>query len=253
MRIGIAGTGQIGATLVKQYRRAGHDVKMTNASGLEKLSAIEYTTGARAVSLDVLVEEIDVLVIAIPFHAVPELARAVSQRIADNVTIIDTTNYYPIRDGHIHEIEHGMLESNWVAQHLARPVIKAYNSILAGSLNRKGIHDPTVRWIALPVSGDDAQARQVVSSLVCDSGFDCLEIGGLDQSWKQQPGSPVYCTDLYLTDLIQNVNRARKELLPARRELALQFILRQDPESRMDWSESCVANNRIVFETLLTD
>lgn len=62
MKIGIIGAGQVGSTLIRQYAKAGHEIKMTNASGIEKLKALEIETGVKAVSLNDVVKNIDVLV-----------------------------------------------------------------------------------------------------------------------------------------------------------------------------------------------
>ena len=85
----------------------------------------------------------------------------------------------------------------------------------------------------------------MVSNLVDDSGFDSLDHGSLQDSWRQQPGSPVYCTDLTLPQLKKSIKKARKELLPERRELGLKFILTHDPELWMD----CVKYNRKIYES----
>ncbi|UGU16141.1 NAD(P)-binding domain-containing protein [Sinomicrobium kalidii] len=249
MKIGIIGAGQIGSALIRQYTKTGHQVKMANASGVEKLKPLENETTAKAVTLDEVTRDIDVLVISIPFVEIPGLAGKIAPGISDHTVIIDTTNYYPIRDGHIEDIEKGMAESVWVSRHLSRPVVKAYNSILAGSLIEAGLPNDSPLRIALPVSGDDKQAKKIVASLVNDSGFDALDIGNLSDSWKQQPGSPVYCTDLTLTRLKRNLREVPKEVLPERRELALQFILEQNPSNWLDWRKDCVENNRMVYQT----
>lgn len=248
MNIGVIGAGQIGAELIRQYSKAGHNIKMANASDAGKLKALEAETGAKAVDLRTVVSDIDVLVISIPLIAIPALSKAIGISIPANTVVIDTTNYYPIRDGKIDAIENGLPESIWVSNHLSRPVVKAYNSILAGSLaNASG---ETSR-IALPVSGDNEHHKSIAATLINDSGFDALDTGNLDDSWRQQPGSPVYCTDLPLHQLQQNITKANRSLLPARRELALQFILKQNPLLWREWYNDCVANNRIVFETEL--
>jgi 8-hydroxy-5-deazaflavin:NADPH oxidoreductase len=249
MKIGIIGTGQIGSTLIRQYAKAGHEIKMTNASGLEKLKQLEKETGARAVTLNEVVENIEVLIISIPFIEIPGLAKALEEKIPDETIIIDTTNYYPIRDGRIEELEKGMLESTWVSTQLSRPVIKVYNSILAGSLANEGLPKGNAYRKALPVSGNNERSKQVVASLVNDSGFDSLDIGDLSNSWKQQPGSPVYCTDVNLYDLKRNLENIQRNILPERRELALQFILKQEPSNWLTWYKECVTNNRIVYQT----
>lgn len=253
MKIGIIGAGQIGAALIRQYTKAGHEVKMTNASGIEKLRTLEKETGAKAVTLGEVVKDVQVLVISIPFIEIPGLAKSLGQSISVNTVIIDTTNYYPIRDGHIEDIENGMVESAWVSDHLSLPVIKVYNSILAGSLVQEGLPGGSPLRKALPVSGDNEQAKKVVAELVNDSGFDAMDIGKLQDSWRQQPGSPVYCTDLSLSQLKQNIQKVQKDMLPGRRELALQFILKQNPVQYLAWSKACVTNNRIVFRTEINE
>lgn len=253
MKIGIIGAGQIGATLIKQYTKAGHEVKMANASGIEKLKGLEGETGAKAVLLNEIARDVDVLVISIPFIEIPNLAKAIKQNIAETTVIIDTTNYYPIRDGRIEEIEDGRIESDWVSQHLSRPVVKAYNSILAGSLVQEGLPSGRPGRIALPISGDNAWEKQVVMTLINDSGFDPLDAGELKRSWRQEPGSPVYCTDLTLAQLSHNLDKADKKRMPERREQALQFILKQNPARWLEWYKECVANNRIIFGAGLND
>ncbi|MCX2680256.1 NAD(P)-binding domain-containing protein [Galbibacter sp. EGI 63066] len=253
MKIGIIGAGQIGSTLIRQYVKAGHEIKMTNASGIEKLKAIETETGAIAVSLADVVKNINVLIISIPFNEIPSLAKQLGQSIAADTIIVDTTNYYPIRDGKIDEVENGMLESVWVSNHLSRPVIKVYNSILAGSLLNEGLSKGSKNRIVLPISGDNLKSKETVASLVNDSGFDSIDIGDLSNSWKQQPGSPVYCTDLDKAAFKHNLDKAQRNTLAERREIALQFILKQDLSNWLSWYKDCVTNNRIVYKTALNN
>lgn len=252
MKIGVIGTGQIGATLIRQYSLAGHNVKMANASGVEKLTSLAEETGAKAVTITEVVTDIEILVVSIPLIEIPKLSKTISPNIAANTIIIDTTNYYPIRDGKIDEIENGMPESIWVSNHLGHRVIKVYNSILAGSLIQSGLPQGSPARIALPISGDDLHDKNLVASLVNDSGFDALDIGNLQDSWHQQPGSPVYCTDLNLNQLKKNSTKAKRELLAERRELSLQFILKQNPEQWKNWLKDCVINNRNIYESELS-
>lgn len=253
MKIGIIGAGQIGATLIRQYSKAGHNVKMTNASGIEKLKHLTDETGAQAVSLAEIVTHIDVLVISIPMIDIPTLATSLTNSISPNTIIIDTTNYYPIRDGRIEEIENGLPESMWVANHLGHPVVKVYNNIIAGSLVKEGQQEHSTSRIALPISGNDLLSKKTVATLVNDSGFDALDIGNIQDSWRQQPGSKVYCTDLNLSQLKRNLQDIKRELLSERREMALQFILNQNPEKWLEWYKECVMNNRIVYGTDLNE
>jgi predicted dinucleotide-binding enzyme len=243
MKIGIIGAGQIGGALVRQYAKAGHQVKMTNASGIQKLKSLASETGASAVELWDVVTDVDVIVLSIPLTGILKLPKDLFEK-SSAATIIDTCNYYPIRDGRIAEIEEGMIESAWVSKQIQRPVIKAYNSIFAGSLVNSGLPKGTPSRIALPVSGDDKQSKELVSKLVDDSGFDSLDIGSLLDSWRQQPGSPCYCTDLTLTQLKKSVEKAKRELLPERRELGLSFMVSHEPKLWTDW----VNHYRKIYE-----
>lgn len=245
MKIGIIGAGQIGSTLIRQYSKAGHSVKMANQSGTEKLKSLALETGTSAVALSEVVTDVDVIVIAIPLIGILKLPQHLLKNISANTTIIDTCNYYPIRDGRIEDIENGMPESVWVANQIQRPVIKVYNSILSGSLVDSGLTKGDALRLALPISGDNKQSKDLVSILVDDSGFDSLDYGTIQDSWRQQPGSPAYCTDLTLSQLKKSIAKARKELLPARRELGLTYILSHDSNLWLD----CVNYNRKIYES----
>ncbi len=245
MKIGFVGAGEMGGTLIRQYSRAGHNVKMANSSGTEKLKSLALETGASAVTLADVVTDVDVVVISIPLIGVLKLPQRLFKNTSANITIIDTCNYYPIRDGIIEDIENGMPESVWVSNQLQRPVTKAYNNILYRSLENSGLPKGTASRLALPISGDDKQSKDLAAILVDDSGFDSLDYGSLQDSWRQQPGSPVYCTDLTLSQLKKSIKKARKELLPERRELGLKYILTHNPELWMD----NVKHNRIIYES----
>ena len=130
MKIGIIGAGEMGGTLIRQYSRAGHSVKMANSSGPEKLKSLTIETGSSAVTLADVVTDVDVIVITIPLIGMLKLPQHLFKNTSPNTAIIDTCNYYPIRDGMIKDIEDGMPESVWVSNQLQRPVIKAYNTIL---------------------------------------------------------------------------------------------------------------------------
>jgi 8-hydroxy-5-deazaflavin:NADPH oxidoreductase len=245
MRIGFIGAGAIGGSLIRQYTRAGHTVKMTNSSGVEKLKTLALETGASAVTLADVVTDVDVIVISIPFVAILKLPQGLLESASAATTIIDTCNYYPIRDGIIEEVVNGIPESVWVSNQIKRPVIKAYNNILSRSLVNSGLANGAALRLALPIAGDDNRSKDLVSMLIEDSGFDSFDYGSLQDSWKQQPGSPVYCTDLSLNQLKSSIEKSRKELLPQRRELGLKFILSHDPEL---WKEN-VKYNRKIYES----
>jgi len=196
MKIGIIGAGQIGSTLTRRLRALGHEVRIANSRGPETLASLAGETGAKAVGAKEAARWGEVVIVTIPESRIPELPRDLFAGVAASVVVVDTGNYYPReRDGRIREIEAGMPESRWVEKQLGRPVIKAFNNIYAQHLMDLGRAPNTPGRIALPVSGDDPKAKAVVMKLVDELGFDPVDAGGLDHSWTQQPGTPVYGTD----------------------------------------------------------
>jgi predicted dinucleotide-binding enzyme len=214
MKIGIIGTGHIGGTLARRFRALGHEVSVANSRGPETLADLAKETGAKAVSVTEAARGKDVVIVTIPEKSVPGLPKDLFAGTADTAVVVDTGNYYPQRDGKIDAIEAGTTESRWVAQQLGRPVVKAFNNIYAKHLLERGQPKGKAGRIALPVSGDDANAKGVVLRLLDEIGFDGVDAGTLDDSWRQQPGSPVYGADLDAEGVRRALSEARKERPP---------------------------------------
>jgi predicted dinucleotide-binding enzyme len=196
MKIGIIGAGQIGGTLTRRLTALGHDVSVANSRGPETLKQLASETGAHAVTVQEAARAGKVVVVTIPEGHVPDLPDGLFPETGDDVVVVDTGNYYPRqRDGRIEDIEAGLPESRWVERQLRHPVIKAFNNIRAQHLMETGKPAGAPGRIALPVAGDDPVAKKVVLDLVEQLGFDGVDAGGLDESWRQQPGTPVYTTD----------------------------------------------------------
>lgn len=197
MKIGIIGAGQIGGTLTRRFTALGHEVSIANSRGPETLAALAKETGANAVTSKEAARAGEVVIVSIPEGHIPELPKDLFAGVPDSVVVIDTGNYYPRqRDGRIREIEAGLPESRWVERQLGRPLVKAFNNIYAKHLLDLGRPAGASNRIALPVAGDDPDAKALVMRLVDDLGFDAVDAGTLDESWRQQPGTPVYGADL---------------------------------------------------------
>jgi 8-hydroxy-5-deazaflavin:NADPH oxidoreductase len=215
MKIGIIGAGHIGGTLARRFRSVGHEVLIANSRDPDTLSALSAETGARAVWADEAVDGVDLVVITIPEKNIPKLPKELFARTPSNVVVIDTGNYYPRqRDGLIADIEAGLPESVWVEQQIDRPVVKVFNNIYAQHLLELGRPKGSPGRIALPVSGDDAESKAVVMKLVDQLGFDPVDAGDLDESWRQQPGTPVYATDLDAEGVAGALSQATKDRKP---------------------------------------
>ena len=195
MKIGIIGAGQIGGTLARRFAALGHDVSLANSGGPETLADLARETGAKAVTARDAARAGELVVVTIPEGKIPNLPKDLFAGVPDNVVVVDTGNYYPQRDGRIGGIEEGMTESRWVATQLGRSVVKAFNTMNYKRLLERGRPNGTPGRIALPVAGDEQRAKQVVMRLVDELGFDPVDDGGLDDSWRQQPGTPVYDVD----------------------------------------------------------
>jgi 8-hydroxy-5-deazaflavin:NADPH oxidoreductase len=194
--IGVIGAGPLGGTLARQLAGLGHQVSISNSRGPESLAALAGEIGAMPVSVTEAARA-SIVIVSIPTKAVTELPQGLFVNVPDGVIVIDTCNYYPeLRDGRIDAIDRGMLDSEWVARQIGRPVIKAFNNIFASSLQKKGAPTGSLGRIALPVVGEQPDAKAAVLRLVDDLGFDPVDAGGLDESWRQQPGTPAYCLDL---------------------------------------------------------
>ena len=211
MKIGIIGAGQIGGTLVRRLTALGHEVSVANSRRPESLAALSSETGARAVTPEQAARGGEVVIVTIPMKNIPQLA-GVFDGVSEQVVVVDTGNYYPQqRDGRIDGIEEGATESRWVANQLGRPVVKAFNNIYAQHLLERGKRSGSPGRIALPVAGDDTRAKEVMIRLLDQLGFDGVDAGSLDESWRQQPGTPVYGTDLDAEEVQKALQEASRE------------------------------------------
>jgi predicted dinucleotide-binding enzyme len=212
MKIGIIGSGEIGSTLTRRLTALGHQVSVANSRGPKSLTDLAAETGAKAASVEEAAKFGEVIVVTIPQKNVPDLPRDLFATTPDTVVVIDTGNYYPRqRDGRIEGIEAGLTESRWVAQQLNRQVIKAFNNIFAEHLLKMGKPKGTPGRIALPVAGDDPAAKGIVLKLIDELGFDGIDAGTLDESWRQQPATPVYCKDFDAEGVRRALSEANKE------------------------------------------
>jgi predicted dinucleotide-binding enzyme len=214
LKIGVIGAGNIGSALVRHFTRLGHDVVVANSRGPETLEDLAKETGATAVKVDEAPGGRDVVVVTIPEGKILDLPRGLFKG-TDGCAVIDTGNYYPRnRDGKIEGIEKGLTESRWVEKQLGHPVIKVFNNIYAEHLQKFGKPPGTPGRIALPVAGDDSKAKGLVMELVDSMGFDPVDAGGLDESWRQQPGTPVYAKDFDAAGVKRALGEARAERKP---------------------------------------
>lgn len=244
MKIGIIGTGNIGSTLARKLRAAGHDVRVANSRGIEGVRAFAEEIGATPVDTRGAVEGADAVILSIPFPAVANLPKDLFDGLPQEMPVIDTGNYYPgMRDPQIPEIDAGMVESVWVSRQLGRPVIKAFNNILAYSLAELGRPAGSSGRLAIAVAGDSPQAKALACRLVDEVGFDAVDAGSLEESWRQQPSTPAYCCDFDAEQTRSALLAAKPGVAAAKRDNMLATYSKLGPHPT---HADIVASNRSV-------
>jgi len=245
MNIGVIGPGNIGEVIIRKLRDAGYPVKMANARGPESLKHLAKKTGAIPVSVEQVVQDVDILFLAVPQKSIPGLPKGLLSKARKETIVIDVGNYYPFRDGRINEIENGLTESVWVERQIGRPVVKVLNTISSKALIAAGRPAGNRDRVALPISGDNPEAKEIVAQLIDRIGFDSVDAGAIAESWRQQPGSPVYCTNPTKEELqlwLQKVNRSS---LPTDREKGLKAYY---PTRDADYQDQIKAHRSVLVK-----
>jgi predicted dinucleotide-binding enzyme len=194
--IGLIGSGNIGTAIARQAVAHGHDVVLSNSRGPETLTDLVAELGprARAATAEEAAAAGEVVVVTVPFKAYADVPVAP----LDGKVVIDTNNYYFERDGRYADIDSGeTAPSELLAAHLpGSRVVKAFNSIQAGHIVTAGSPAGTPDRRALPIAGDDAEAKAVVAALVDAFGFDVVDVGPLVEGRRFDRDKPAYGAEL---------------------------------------------------------
>jgi predicted dinucleotide-binding enzyme len=192
VKIGIIGAGRIGQTVATRLVSAGHEVMLSNSAGPETLEKVTKALGqhAHAGTVQDAATYGEVVFVAIPVAAMYDLPAAE----LDGKIVVDATNYYPQRDGQIPELDDGSIGSSEL---LARDlpgsrVVKAMNTMSYVRLASEAKPPGAAGRLAIPLAGDDLAAKEIVSGLIDDMGFDPVDAGTLADGRNQQPGTAVY-------------------------------------------------------------
>jgi 8-hydroxy-5-deazaflavin:NADPH oxidoreductase len=198
MRIGIIGSGNVGSSLARLAVAAGFDVVITNSRGPASLGSLvsELGAGARAGTLGDVGADSDLLIEAIPFGRLRELP---ADAIAGGL-VVTAANYFVHRDG---PLDVPGSHSEYVARLFPQArVVKAFNAIRAGDLRSQG--DAARREEerrAIPIAGDDAGAKEVVSTFIRAVGFGPVDVGPLAAGAVLEPGGPFFAADLTVAEV----------------------------------------------------
>lgn len=194
MKIGILGAGFIGRALATLAVKNGHDVMISNSRHPRTLGSTGVAIGCKIGTAQQASEFGDVIFVAIPLFAYKDIA---PEPLAGKI-VMDANNYYPQRDGDMKELQsNATTTSELLATHLAGArVVKAFNAILQGDLEKDGRPTGTVNRRALPIAGDEADAKKIVAGLIDAFGFDVVDAGPLSEGWRFQRAKPAYCIPL---------------------------------------------------------
>jgi 8-hydroxy-5-deazaflavin:NADPH oxidoreductase len=185
-------------------------VVLSNSQGPDSLTGLVKELGpqARAATSAKAAADGDFAIVAIPITTIGQVP---VDPLAGKV-VIATINYFPQRLGRIPEIDNGTTTAPGLLQaHLpASKVVRAFSMINAAEMSGDGHPEGDPRRRALALAGDDPAARQLVANLYNEFGFDALDIGGLDESWRLDAGQPAFVTRQNLAELKANVARAKR-------------------------------------------
>lgn len=211
MKIGIVGVGAIGGTIAQKLAKMGHYVKVVNSRGKDSIKEFADEIGAIPSDLNEISKDIEILIISIPYDALNSLPESLFEKLPEDTVIVDTGNYYPeMRDSKIEGLGNGETESIWLSNKIKKPVIKAFNTLLAYSLSELGCEKGTEGRLAMQVAGDDEIHKKIVMDLIDQCGFDAYDVGALEKSWQMQPCSAGYCCD-YTSEELKSIKEKSKQ------------------------------------------
>jgi 8-hydroxy-5-deazaflavin:NADPH oxidoreductase len=214
--IGIIGSGHVGNNLANAAVAHGYKVVISNSKGPQTLAELLTELGpkARAATAMEAAAAGDFAIVAIPLTAVSQVP---VEPLAGKV-VISTINYIPQRDGRFPELDNGTATVAGLLQvHLpTSKVVRAFNMLGAADMSGDGRPKGDPKRRALALAGDDQQAKRLVARLYDEFGFDAVDIGGLDESWRVDVGQPAFVIRQTLAELRANVAKARRGLDPGR-------------------------------------
>jgi predicted dinucleotide-binding enzyme len=187
-KIGMIGSGRVGAALGGVWAQVGHEV-MFSSRTLEndKALAVEIGGGARAGTPAEAAAFADVIVLSIPYSAMPDVSREIAKLVKGKV-VIDTCNAFEGRDGDIAAQAQAKGIGLMTAELFPDAhVVRAFSALPAATM--ASVHK-TPGSIGMPFAGDDRQAIEVATKLIRDIGFEPVLVGGLEQGRLLQPGTP---------------------------------------------------------------
>jgi len=208
MKIGIIGAGFVGRAIAELAIARGHDVMLANSRGPQTLFSLRGLLGSEIGTIAEAIAFGEVVIVAVPLGAIGTLP---ADQLAGK-RVIDAANYYPVRDGHIPELDTG---ATTTSEMLARVlpgarITKAFNAIPMPQLLSDGTPAGTPGRRALPLAGDFEADKALVAGLYEAFGFDAVDVGGLTEGWRFERDMPSYCVPMDRPTLVATLARAAR-------------------------------------------
>ncbi len=208
--IGFIGSGHIGSQVARKAIENGYDVVMSNSRGPETLADLITELGPKASAATAAEAAAagDIVVVTVPLKAYRDVP---VEPLAGKI-VLDTNNYYFERDGHIAELDEkkatvsGMLQEHLPASH----VVKAFNHIPSKDITDDSHPAGTPNRRALAIAGDDQAAKDRVTALYDQFGFDTVDVGPLSESWRVERDQPAYVVRQTADELRENLTKATR-------------------------------------------
>jgi len=191
--IGIIGSGLVGKAVAHLSVAAGYNVVISNSRGPDTLSELVKDLGprARAGTVEDAIAASDIVTISIPIAAFEQLP---GDKFVGKV-VLDQTNYYPgLGDFRRDDLDQGELTSSeLIARHLkGATVVKGLHNLSWIHMQANATPKGDANRTTLPVAGDDASAKQAVTTFLDDIGYDVIDVGSLADSWRVEPSTDIY-------------------------------------------------------------
>src|SRR5246500_3338675 len=207
MKIGVIGAGHIGGTIGGLWTKAGHPVFLSSRHP-EELQDLVARLGplAQAGTVDQAIAFGDVVFIAVPYGALPQIGRDYGKSLAGKI-VLDANNAVASRDGPIaEEVERNGIGVTSQKYLTGARLVRAFNT-LSYTIFEREANRPAPR-LAVPIAGDDKEEVQVAAQLVRDAGFDPVEVGRLADASRFQRGAPGYGQNVSAAELKQKLSLA---------------------------------------------
>jgi predicted dinucleotide-binding enzyme len=174
MRVGIIGSGRIGANIGRRLAGAGHEVLFSYSRTTATLQNLAERTGGQVGSPQDAAQFGEVLVVSVPWDQLPDVLAQAGP--LSGTVVVDTTNQYTAQG--LAPLPDGQTAAAYNAARMpGARYTKSFNTLTAAFqvdvAGRTG-PDRVVQWLC----GDDSEAKAGAAQLITDAGYTPVDVGG---------------------------------------------------------------------------